>query len=77
MEVHGTYRNQRVTGVFDPGARRLTVTSGPVAGRSFKSPSAAVRAVIAAANPARVAAQSNGWRFWHVTATGERLDHYR
>jgi len=77
VDVHCTYGGQTITGTFIPATRRLTVTSGPSAGETFKSPSAAARAAIIGVNPARTSTQANGWRFWHVTATGDRLDRYR
>jgi hypothetical protein len=72
--VWGEYDGRRVEGEYLPATRRLTVTSDPLAGTTFKTPSGAARSVIAALNPARNAAQANGWRFWHITETGERLE---
>lgn len=74
VPVFGEYDGRRVEGEFLPANRHLTVTSEPLAGREFTTPSGASRAVIAAINPQRTAAQSNGWRFWHLAATGERLE---
>ena len=72
--VYGEYDGTRVEGQYLPATRRLTVSSAPVAGAKFKSPSGAARAVIAALNPSRSAAQTNGWRFWHLRETDERLE---
>jgi hypothetical protein len=74
VDVYGEYDGTRVEGQYLPATRRLTVTSAPIAGSSFKSPSGAARAVVAALNPARTATQTNGWRFWHLAETHERLE---
>ena len=74
LDVYGEYGDTRVEGQYLPATRRLTVTSEPIAGAKFKSPSGAARAVVAALNPDRSAAQTNGWRFWHIADTDERLE---
>ena len=74
VPVYGEYDGRRVEGKYLPATRRLTLTSEPLAGTAYKSPSGAARAVVAALNPARSAAQTNGWRFWHLAETGERLE---
>lgn len=74
VAVTAEYEGQQVAGEYLPASRRLTVTSGPVAGQEFRSPSGAASAVVAALNPSRSAAQTNGWRFWHIAQTGERLE---
>ena len=73
VDVFAEYEGRRVTGNYIAATNRMTVTSEPLAGTTYRSPSAAARAVVAALNPARVATQTNGWRFWKVTATGQRL----
>jgi hypothetical protein len=77
VPVYGDYGGRRVDGLYLPATRRLTVTSEPLAGRHFKSPSGAARAVVAALNPDRESTQTNGWRFWHLNSTGERLEALR
>ena len=76
VEVYAEYRGRRVEGRFVPATARLAVTTGELAGQVFASPSAAAGAVLAALNPARDA-RTNGWRFWHVTSTGDHLDTLR
>lgn len=73
VDVFAEYEDRRVDGQYVPATKRLTVTSEPLAGTTFRSPSAAARGVVGALNPARVATQTNGWRFWRVAATGQRL----
>lgn len=77
VAVHGTYAGHVVEGRYIPATGRLLVTSGPLTGKPFKSPSGAARACIAAINPDRAATQTNGWTFWHVTGNGARLSAYR
>lgn len=74
VPLYGLYEGTRVEGVYVPATRRVTVTSEPLPGTSFKSPSGAARAVVAALNPSRAATQSNGWRFWHIAETHQRLE---
>lgn len=73
VAIYGEYEGQRVEAKFLPATKRLTIVGEPLAGRAFTSPSAAARAVVGAVNPSRAAAQTNGWRFWRLTGTGERL----
>ncbi|HEX8001785.1 MAG TPA: hypothetical protein VF519_03730 [Mycobacteriales bacterium] len=73
VAVYAQYAEHRVEGLYLPATRRLTVTSGPVAGTRYKTPSGAARAVVAAFNPSR-ASTTNGWRFWRVVDTDERLE---
>ncbi len=75
VHVYGEYEGRRVEGTYLPATRRLTVTGEPLPGREFTTPSGAAKAVVAALNPARSGApQTNGWRFWHLAETGERLE---
>ncbi|MFF6779180.1 hypothetical protein ACFY8W_37290 [Streptomyces sp. NPDC012637] len=76
VRVHAVYRGERVSGLFDPATRALTVTAGPGAGKTHSSPSAAAMAVIHAINPDRNPSV-NGWSFWRVTRTGEELKSLR
>lgn len=74
IAVHGEYEGQRVEGQYVTATRRLIVTTPPLEGESFKSPSGAATAVVAALNPQRARAHTNGWRFWKITDTDERLE---
>lgn len=73
VRIYAEYLGQRVEGRFLPATRRVVLTSGPLAGRDFPSPSAAAAAVIRETNPARDA-RTNGWRFFHVASSGQHLD---
>lgn len=72
VRVHATYEGVRTEGLFDPAAETLEITSGPLAGKRFKSPSGAAAAVVQAANPS-VSPNRNGWSFWMATDTGKML----
>jgi hypothetical protein len=74
VSIYAEYDGNRVEALFLPATGRITVTTEPVAGRRFKSPSGAARAVVAALNPARTQVQGNGWRFWRLIETDERLE---
>lgn len=74
VDIYGEYRGQRVEEQYLPATRRITITSEPLGGTAYQSPSGAARAAVAALNPKRGAPQANGWRFWHLGETGERLE---
>ena len=63
VDVYATYEGHRTTGEFNPQTRRLEITSGPLSGESYKTPSAAARRVIESHNP-EVNSNRNGWSFW-------------
>lgn len=73
VAVYGTYKGHRIDGEYLPATRRLRMTTGPLAGRRFESPSDAARAVVAALG-APGPSPTNGWRFWRLTTTDERID---
>lgn len=77
VPLYGEYEGQRVEAEYVRATRRLAVTSGPVAGQTFSTPSAAATAVIAALKPDRAYAQTNGWKFWRIAATHQRLETLR
>ncbi len=72
VAVHGVYAGTRVAATFDPATHVVTITSGPLAGRSFTTPSGARAAVVRLLNPS-VSPVGNGWNFWIITDTGARL----
>ncbi|MQY23156.1 hypothetical protein [Nocardia macrotermitis] len=61
--VYVTYDGYRITGSYDVATKRIDITSGRLGGRSYKTPSAAARAVVEDLNP-RVNSNRNGWTFW-------------
>jgi hypothetical protein len=74
LRLYAQYRGVSLDATYLPATRRVRVISGPAAGRWFKSPSGAARACVEAINPDRKAIQGNGWRFWRLSDTGERLE---
>lgn len=72
VSVFATYQGQRVEGEFDPTTAGLTVTSAPLPGKWFRSPSGAAKAVVAALKPG-VTPNRSGYDFWFVTSTGKTL----
>jgi hypothetical protein len=72
VAIHCVYAGRKVEGRYDPATSSVAITSGPLAGQGFRSPSGARAAVVTALNP-RVAPNGSGWTFWTVTATGKTL----
>ncbi len=72
VAVHAVYAGTRTEATFDSRTRVVTITSGPLSGRSFTSPSGARAAVVRLLNPS-VSPIGNGWDFWVITDTGARL----
>lgn len=63
VEVFCDYEVHRTSGRFDRRTHRVDVTSGPLSGRSFKSPSGAAIEVVTHYKPT-VNPNRNGWSFW-------------
>ena len=76
VPVHAVYADQRVEGLFDRRTRRLRITSGPLADRTYRSPSGAAVAVVGMHNRS-VSPNRNGWSFWLINETGELLQTLR
>ena len=70
VELHASYKGQHVTALLGKPTNSVTITSGPLEGEVFKTPSAAARAFVGLVDPT-VNPHRNGWGFWVVTATGE------
>ncbi|WP_055483191.1 hypothetical protein [Sphaerimonospora mesophila] len=63
VAVYADYEGHRTQGKYDQRTTRIDITSGPLAGRSFKTPTGAARAVVAHYKPG-VSPNRNGWSFW-------------
>ncbi|MCF3962874.1 hypothetical protein [Streptomyces fuscigenes] len=61
--VYVDYEGHRTHGSYDPETKRIDITSGPLAGQSFKTPTGAARAVVIHYKP-EVNPNRNGWSFW-------------
>jgi hypothetical protein len=76
LAIHADYEGFRSNAYFEPTTERVEFVEGPLAGKSFKSPSGAARAVISHYKP-EVDPNRNGWGFWIVSETGEWLQSVR
>jgi len=65
IKVYADYQGHRTHGTYDPDTTRIDITSGPLAGQSFKTPTGAAGAVVGHYNPG-VNPSRNGWTFWVV-----------
>ena len=74
IPIVAEYEGHRIEGLYLPATQRVTVTTEPIPGARFKSPSGAARAIVTVLNPERTSPQTNGWKFWHLAATDERLE---
>ena len=72
VAVFARHADIRTRGAFNPRSRTITVTSGPLTGRRFATPTGAMCAVIEHAD-CGTRGPGNGWRFWIVTATGDPI----
>ncbi|WP_430784545.1 hypothetical protein [Actinoplanes sp. G11-F43] len=71
--IHVVYQGKRVTAVFYESTRQVRITSGPLNGNTYGSPSAAAIAVVEIANPGRTSPQTNGRLFWTIDSTNKPL----
>jgi hypothetical protein len=77
VRVYADYGGHRTHGTYDQVTTRIDITSGPLAGRSFKSPTGAARAVVAHFKPG-VNPNRNGWSFWTLdNGSGQFLQSIR
>ncbi|HWG63561.1 MAG TPA: hypothetical protein VG253_17860 [Streptosporangiaceae bacterium] len=76
VTVHAIYAGSRTEGLYDPAVQSLTITTGPLAGKTFSKPSGAAVALVAALRPG-VHPNRNGWSFWVESRTGRRLQAIR
>jgi len=76
VPIHVVYRGTRIEAEFDPATKGVTITSAPLAGKRFNSPSRAAIEVVRTLNPS-VHPNRNGWGFWVVTETGQELQSIR
>ncbi|MGQ4724899.1 hypothetical protein [Streptomyces tunisiensis] len=63
VDVYADYEGHRTRGSYDRDTKRIDITSGPLAGQSFKTPTGAARAVVTHYKPG-VNPNRNGWSFW-------------
>ncbi|MDT5031311.1 MAG: hypothetical protein QOC94_1482 [Actinoplanes sp.] len=72
VAIYADYEGHRVRArYFEPA--RVEITDGPLAGKSFKTPTGAARAIVRHYNPS-VNDNRNGWSFWQIdNGTGARV----
>lgn len=63
VAVYVDYEGHRTQARYDPKTSRIDITSGPLRGQSFKTPTGAARAVVSHYKPS-VSPHRNGWSFW-------------
>ncbi|MGO4613395.1 hypothetical protein AB4305_04425 [Nocardia sp. 2YAB30] len=77
VSVYADYEGHRTHGSYDRNTTRIDITSGPLAGRSFKTPTGAAGAVVAHYKPT-VSPNRNGWSFWILNdGSGKSLQSIR
>ena len=76
VRVFADYAGHRTYASFIPGPGRLEITSGPLNGRVFKTPSQAAREIVGHYNP-EVSPHRNGWSFFLIEETGAPLQTLR
>ncbi|WP_261560533.1 hypothetical protein [Frankia tisae] len=77
VAVYVDYEGHRTFGRYDPKTTRIDITTGPLTGRSFKTPTGAARAVIAHYK-SDINSNRNGWLFWVLDdGSGEFLQSIR
>ena len=72
VRVYADYAGHRTYASFVPGPGRVEITSGPLAGQVFKTPSQAARAIVGHYKP-EVSPHRNGWSFFVFEETGAPL----
>lgn len=77
IPLYAEYAGVRIDAEYVRATRRLRITSAPLAGETFTTPSAAASAVINALRRTPGSAQTNGWRFWRIATTHQRLETLR
>ena len=60
VAIYADYEGFRTRALFDPGTSRVDITSGPLEGRSHKSPTGAARAVVGHYSPPSARAATAG-----------------
>jgi len=77
VAIYADYQGFRTQGRYDAVTNRIDIVSGPLAGKSYKSPSSAAAAVVSHYKP-DVSPHRNGWSFWLLDdASGRALQTIR
>ncbi|MFI7076973.1 hypothetical protein ACIBO1_06755 [Micromonospora sp. NPDC049903] len=76
VRVYADYAGHRTYASFVPGPGRMEITSGPLAGQVFKTPSQAARAIVGHHKP-EVSPHRNGWSFFLIEDSNVPLQSLR
>lgn len=77
VAVYADYAGVRTHGEFESSTSRIEITSGPLAGKAFGTPSQAAVAVVQHYKP-DIDPNRNGWTFWVLDdGSGNRLQTIR
>ncbi|MGC7100401.1 hypothetical protein ACPZ19_37455 [Amycolatopsis lurida] len=76
VAIYADYGGTRIEAVYYEATKRVDITSGVLAGTSYKSPSGAAMGVVQALNP-NVHNNRNGWSFWFIAENGKALQTIR
>ncbi|MEV8512791.1 hypothetical protein [Dactylosporangium sp. NPDC051484] len=76
VAIHADYAGHRTRATFVRGPGRIEIADGPLAGREYRTPSEAARAVVSHYNPS-VSPHRNGWAFWIISRDGAPLQQIR
>ncbi|MEV0001270.1 hypothetical protein AB0H28_03145 [Micromonospora sp. NPDC050980] len=76
VKVYADYAGHRTFASFVPGPGRIEITSGPLAGRVYKTPSQAAREIVKHYNP-EVSPHRNGWSFFLISDNSAPLQTLR
>ncbi|WP_156755100.1 hypothetical protein [Actinokineospora pegani] len=76
VPIFALYQGHRIEAVYDRATKRVEITSGPLKGQAFKSPSGAAISAVQSINPT-VHPNRNGWGFWFLRDGGKALNTIR
>ncbi|WP_409073943.1 hypothetical protein [Micromonospora chalcea] len=76
VRIYADYAGHRTHASFVPGPGRIEITSGPLAGKVYKTPSQAAREIVKHYNP-DVSPHRNGWSFFLISGTAAPLQTLR
>lgn len=76
VRIYADYAGHRTYATFVPGPGRIEITSGPLSGRTFRTPSQAAREIVSHYNP-DVSPHRNGWSFFLLASNGAPLQTLR
>lgn len=76
VPIHCFYEGEHTSGQYMRKGGLIEILSGPLTGRTFKTPSEAAREVVSNINP-QIMSNRNGWTFWIITESRSPLQSIR